>query len=226
MRNCRIFSLEGEIDYFKGLMLQRSAAEAIKQFDADDHLFLLRHKPTITKGHFAREGNILVSKEYLQEKGIKVFSVSRGGDVTYHGHGQLMGYPIIDLRRKNLTNYKAKLCETIIALLKEYKIEGEEGHKELTGIWVGNLKIASIGYEIKKIIYKNEARIITMHGFALYVLDEMEEFKYINPCGMASVKLTCMERILKREIDFKALKERYVKHFSRIFQYKLKKETV
>ena len=216
-----VLNIEREIEYSLGLMLQKSALQNIKEHDAYDTLILLRHKPTITLGYFAKNRNILAPNNSLEKQGIKVYNTDRGGDVTYHGPGQLIGYPIIDTHRKRLKNYKSILCQSIIELLKKYNIEAEERHNKLTGIWVGDKKIAAIGYALKKMRDSERTRLITMHGFALCVLDEMENFSYINPCGIPEMKLTNMEQILEHKIDFKELKEQYIKAFAKLFNYEL-----
>ncbi len=216
-----VLNIEREIEYSLGLMLQKSALQNIKEHDAYDTLILLRHKPTITLGYFAKNRNILAPNNSLEKQGIKVYNTDRGGDVTYHGPGQLIGYPIIDTHRKRLKNYKPILCQSIIELLKKYNIEAEERHNKLTGIWVGDKKIAAIGYALKKMRDSERTRVITMHGFALCVLDEMENFSYINPCGIPEMRLTNMEQILEHKIDFKKLKEQYIKAFAKLFNYEL-----
>lgn len=216
-----VLNIEREIEYSLGLMLQKSALQNIKEHDAYDTLILLRHKPTITLGYFAKNRNILAPNNSLEKQGIKVYNTDRGGDVTYHGPGQLIGYPIIDTHRKLLKNYKSILCQSIIELLKKYNIEAEERHNKLTGIWVRDKKIAAIGYALKKMRDSERTRVITMHGFALCVLDEMKNFSYINPCGIPEMKLTNMEQILEHKIDFKELKEQYIKAFAKLFNYEL-----
>lgn len=198
-------------------MLQNSVIGNIKDLDVEDCLILLSHKPVITLGHFAKESNILTTIDFLKEKGISVYKTDRGGDVTYHGPGQLVGYPIIDIQRKRCVDYKSSLCQTLIDTLKDYGIESEEGHKARTGIWVEDKKIASIGYAIKK--FPEKGKTITKHGFALYFADDMENFKYINPCGMPRLKLTSIEEQLGKKVDLEELKKRYVKHFEMVFRY-------
>ena len=203
-------------------MLQQSALGNIKKNDAHDTLILLQHKPTITLGSFAKNRNVLAPDNFfLVKRGIQVHRTDRGGDVTYHGPGQLICYPILDIHRKQLREYKSKLCQSLIDLLKKYNIKAEEGHKRLSGLWVGDKKIAAIGYALKKIQARERTKVITMHGFALYVLDEMENFNYINPCGMPGIKLTNMEQILGTKIDFKELKDTYVKAFVKVFNYEI-----
>jgi lipoyl(octanoyl) transferase len=214
-----VVALEGEIEYSHGLMLQESALHNIIEGDAYDTLILLRHKPAITLGYFAKRRNILASDDSLMKQGIQVYRTDRGGDVTYHGPGQLIGYPIINISRRQLKGYKSTLCRSIIEVLEDYGIEAVEGHKRLSGIWVGDKKIAAIGYAIKKIRDRERSKVITMHGFALYVRDEMEQFRYINPCGMPDMKLTNMERVLRRPIEFKELQGHYVRAFANVFNY-------
>lgn len=223
MQKYRLFDLNGIIDYWLSSALQRKIVNQIRLFDDLDHLLLLRHNPVITKGHFAREKNVLKSQKFLEKKGIKVYKIERGGDVTYHGPGQLVGYPIIELNRKRqkIYEHKSKMCQTLIDVLKDYGIEAEERDKEFSGVWVDDKKIAAIGYAVKKVRNNQRAKRVTMHGFAFYVLDEMENFKYINPCGMPDIKLTNMEQILGKKVDFKKLKEKYIKHFERVFEYEL-----
>ncbi len=219
MQKYTLINLEEEFDYRACLMLQNLVIANIAELNTNDYLILIRHKPVITMGQFAKKENILASKEFLENKGIKVFDTDRGGDVTYHGPGQLIGYPLINLRRKKITDYKSKLCKTLTDLLQDYGIKSEEGNGKMMGIWTGDEKIAAIGYSTKKIDDEKESKRITKHGFALYVLDDMENFQYINPCGMPNVKLTSMEKILGEKIDFEDLKKKYVKHFEKVFNY-------
>ncbi len=218
---CTILNLEVEIEYSIGLVLQKSVLENITKNDAHDTLILLRHKPTITLGSFAKNRNILAPNNFLVKRGIGVHKTDRGGDVTYHGPGQLICYPIIDVNRKQLHQYKSKLCQSLIALLQKYDITAEERYKRLSGLWVGDKKIAAVGYSFKKVQTQERTKVITMHGFALYVLDEMENFSYINPCGMPEIRLTNMEQILGTRIDFKELKDNYVKTFIKTFNYEI-----
>jgi len=214
-----VVTLEGEVEYSHGLALQKSAFHNIIERDAYDTLILLRHTPTITLGYFAKKRNILASSTLLKKQGIQVHPTDRGGDVTYHGPGQLVGYPIIDTYRRKLRDYKSMLSQSIIDVLRHYGIEAVEGHKRLSGIWVGDKKIAAIGYAIKKIRDRERSKVITTHGFALYVRDEMEQFRYINPCGMPDMKLTNMEWVLRRPINFKELQGHYVRAFANVFNY-------
>lgn len=219
MQKYKLYNLKAEMPYYSALAWQDLAIFSITDSNADDYLILLRHKPTITLGNFAKEKDILKPKKFLEKKGIEVCRTDRGGGVTYHGPGQLIGYPIIDVYRKKLRDYKSPLCKTMIELLKEYDIKANEGFGRMSGVWVKNKKIAALGYAMKRFHNKEKTNVITKHGFALYVLDDMKNFKYINPCGIPRLKTTSMEKILKREIDFEELKEKYTQHFERIFEY-------
>lgn len=220
-----LLSLDGEFDYSAGLMMQNMIIENIKELDANDYLILLQHKPVITKGNSAKDENVIVPKEVLEKREIRVYKTDRGGDVTYHGPGQLIGYPIIDVQRKKLKDYKSKLCKTLIDVLKEYGIKSEEKYGKMSGIWVDSKKIAAIGYAVKKVHSSIKIKMITKHGFALYVLNDFENFKYINPCGMPDMKLTSIEEQLGRKVDFEELKKKYVRHFEEVFEYEPLHET-
>ncbi|MFW6114712.1 MAG: lipoyl(octanoyl) transferase LipB [Thermodesulfobacteriota bacterium] len=212
---------EKEIGYAQGLALQEQALSDIIDNGGLDTLVLMRNTPSITLGYFAKGENILAKEQVLRERGIKVYRTGRGGDVTYHGPGQLIGYPVIDTHRKRLRDYKSKLCASIIEALAHYGIEGAEGHGKLSGIWVKDKKIAAVGYAFRSIRNWYRTTVATTHGFALNVLDEMENFTSINPCGMPGMKLTSMEEILGCAVDFGELREHYVNSFSKVFDYEI-----
>jgi len=217
--NLRVISPEQETEYSHGLSLQEEALRDIVGEGGPDTLLLLRHSPTITLGYFAKGGNLLAEEELLRKRGIGVYRTDRGGDVTYHGPGQLICYPVIDTHRKSVRDYKSRLCASIIEALAAYGIEAVEGHGRLSGIWVHEKKIAAVGYSLRRIRTCHRTTVATTHGVALYVLDEMENFSYINPCGMPGMKLTNMERILGHAIDFVELRRQYVRAFARVFGY-------
>jgi len=219
--NLRVIAPEGETEYSHGLAFQEKALRDIGERSGPDTLLLLRHSPVITLGYFAKGRNVLVDEKALGERGIRVYRTDRGGDATYHGPGQLIGYPIIDTHRKRVRDYKSRLCASIIEALDQYGIEAVEGHGKLSGIWVDDKKIAAIGYALRRIRNCRGTTVATSHGFALNVLDEMGNFSLINPCGMPGMKLTNMERILGHAIDFTKLRERYIRAFARVFDYEL-----
>ena len=164
------------------------------QNSGSDSLLLLQHNPVITIGRSGGRDNILASKSALEAAGIEIYEIERGGDVTYHGPGQLTGYPIIDLRhfRKDVHWYLRQLEETIIKVLADYNIVGErmEGY---TGVWVGNEKVAAIGVAIR--------RWITYHGFAFNIRPDMSHFQMIRPCGITDKGVTSLERLLGHKVD-------------------------
>jgi len=215
----RVIASEQETEYSHGLLLQEEVLRDIVEQGGADTLLLLRHSPTITLGYFAKRGNLLAEEELLRKWGIGVYRTDRGGDVTYHGPGQLICYPIIDTYRKSTRDYKSRLCASIIEALGHYGIEAVEGHGRLSGIWVHEKKIAAVGYALRRIRTSHRTTVATTHGVALYVLDEMENFSCINPCGMPGMKLTNMERILGHAIDFVELRQFYTRAFARVFGY-------
>ena len=183
-RLCHLVQLSGLTDYGKALELQRELARARIRGDlADDALILLEHPRVITLGRGARAVNVTAPRELLAKRGIQIVNVERGGDVTYHGPGQLVGYPIIDLTRhkQDLHWYLRRLEDVVIGTLAEYGIAGAR-LPGFTGVWVGERKIASIGVHV--------TRWVTFHGFALNVSTDLADFDLIVPCGIEAVQMT------------------------------------
>ena len=185
----------GVVDYQAGLDLQRELVEQRKRGDIDDQLLLLEHPAVITLGVKTRNDrtHILETEEALAARGVSVFETGRGGDVTYHGPGQLVGYPIIDLKpdRCDVHRYVRDLEEVLIRAVATFGITA--GRVEgLTGIWVGpegrEAKLAAIGVRI--------SRWVTSHGFALNVNTDLSRFGLIVPCGITDRGVTSMERLL------------------------------
>jgi lipoate-protein ligase B len=170
--------------YAKALALQRSlAAQRIDGTLPDDTLLLVEHPPVVTLGRSSKEANVLVSRDALTARGIELFEVERGGDVTFHGPGQLVGYPIIDLRehREDLHWYLRQLEAALIGALATLGIDAE-APKGLTGVWTKGRKIASIGVHAKQ--------WVTWHGFALNVTTDLSYFDVIVACGIPGVEMT------------------------------------
>lgn len=208
MRELKIIDLD-LVGYKEGLKLQKLYEE--KSLNSKtDFLLLLEHYPVITIGKSGKKSNILINEKELKDKGILVYHTDRGGDVTYHGPGQLVGYPIFNLRfyKKDVKWYVQSLEEILIRTLNEYEIKAEMIPK-LIGVWVNSKKIASIGVRIQK--------WITSHGFALNVNNDLTPFSYIIPCGIKDVEITSMKEILNREVDMGNLKEIIVEKFKEIF---------
>lgn len=176
MRSCQVLE-PGRIDYAAALELQQRLVAERKQNRIPDQLLLLEHPHTITLGRNAREHNVLAGGDVLARAGIGLYETDRGGDVTYHGPGQLVGYPILDLRewKRDVGAYVRAIEQVIIDTLADYRIEA--GRIEgLTGVWVDGRKVAAIGVHI--------SRWVTSHGFALNVHTDLDYFRYIVPCGL------------------------------------------
>lgn len=170
-------------------------------------LITCRHEPAITLGRQAKAGNILAKKEDLSTGGISVHKIERGGDVTYHGPGQLTVYPIFDLAsyRKDLHWFLRSLEQAMINLLLDFGIPGER-KEGLTGVWVNGRKIGSIGITVRK--------WITMHGMSLNVKkNDLGAFRLIRPCGM-DIEMTSMESVLDRDVDMGQVKESLISKFN------------
>jgi lipoyl(octanoyl) transferase len=178
----------GRVPYAEALELQRNIArDRISGAIPQDVLLLVEHPPVVTLGRAAKEKHLVASPEFLQSKGVELFEVERGGDVTFHGLGQLVGYPIIDLKRhrQDLHWYLRKIEEALIMALADYGIPGER-NTAFTGVWTRGKKIASIGVHARD--------WVTWHGFALNVTTDLSYFDLIIPCGIDGVVMTSIAR--------------------------------
>lgn len=187
MRELWVVSL-GLTPYERALELQRALArERISGAIPEDMLLLVEHPPVVTMGRSAKSRNLISSKEFLASKGVELFEVERGGDVTFHGPGQLVGYPIIDLKRhrQDLHWFLRQVEEALIRTLAEYSIPAERS-TGFTGVWTKGRKIASIGVHARD--------WVTWHGFALNVTTDLSYFDMIIPCGIDGVTMTSIER--------------------------------
>ncbi len=210
-RTCRWLTLPGLTGYAEALELQRSLARARVNGElSEDLLVLLEHLRVITLGRGARAQNVVATTEELRRRGVEVHEVERGGDVTYHGPGQLVGYPIIDLRqhKQDLHWYLRRLEEVLIRTLEGYGVVGRRvpGY---TGVWVENRKIASIGVHV--------TRWVTFHGFALNVHTRLEDFGLIIPCGIEAVQMTSLERETGSPLNLAEVGERTASVFGEVF---------
>jgi lipoyl(octanoyl) transferase len=178
----------GLTPYEEALELQRALArERISGAIPEDMLLLVEHPPVVTMGRSAKASNLISSSGYLASKGVELFEVERGGDVTFHGPGQLVGYPIIDLKRhrQDLHWFLRQVEEALIRTLAAYSIPGERS-TGYTGVWTNGRKIASIGVHARD--------WVTWHGFALNVTTDLSYFDLIVPCGIDGVTMTSIER--------------------------------
>jgi len=199
----------GLVPYAEALALQRSLVDERRAGHIGDTLLLLEHPHVITLGVRGDGGrsHLLASSETLAARGVEVHETGRGGDITYHGPGQLVGYPIIDLKpdRCDVHRYVRDLEGVLIRTASDYGIDA--GRVEgLTGVWVGNEKLAAIGVRI--------ARWITSHGFALNVTSDLDFFKLIVPCGIADRGVTSLSRLVGRPIDMAEVATRTAEHFA------------
>jgi lipoyl(octanoyl) transferase len=171
---------------------------------------LLEHPPVYTVGRAARDAsNLGVGEEHLRSLGAEVFWSDRGGDATFHGPGQIVGYPILRLMDRDTHGYLRRLEEVVIRVLRDYGLEGWH-HPEYTGVWVGEKKIAAIGV-------KFSSGWITSHGFALNVSTDLAWFDRITPCGIREFGVTSLERELGREVKVADVEPGIIEHFRETF---------
>jgi lipoyl(octanoyl) transferase len=202
----------GFIDYKEAWDLQQEIHSKRVLGEVDDFLFLLEHPNTYTLGKTAHKENLVGSEDYLTQNKISVYDIDRGGDITYHGPGQIVGYPIIDLNNwfKDTHKYLRALEEVIIKTCSDYGLECGRNEKH-TGVWIGDRKIAAIGIKV--------SRWVTMHGFAFNVNTDLNLFNGIIPCGIQDKTVTSLKQELKREINIQEVKEKLLKNFTQVFEY-------
>ncbi|PAB57726.1 lipoyl(octanoyl) transferase LipB [Anaeromicrobium sediminis] len=206
----------GRCAYEEALNIQYDLLKKRQADEINDTLILVEHFPVITMGRRAEKGNILGSQQVLNENGIEVFESDRGGDVTYHGFGQIVGYPIFKLKgsRMGIRQFVRNIEDTFIKLLKaEYNINSNR-HFKNTGVWVGDDKIVAIGLAVK--------RGVTMHGFALNVNTNLNHFNFIVPCGIQDKGVTSVKNIIGKEEDLEEVKDKVIKHFKEVFNKSMK----
>lgn len=206
---CMVHRL-GLVEYSQAYELQKRLHSDRANGIISDTLLLLEHPPTLTMGRSGTMKNVLVSKDKLTDMGIAIFSIDRGGDVTFHGPGQLVGYPIIDLSRRgrDIHRYVHDLEEVIIQTLKHFSITADRD-EDHAGVWVQNEEIAAIGLSVRS--------WVTMHGFALNVNPDLAYFSLINPCGFSDRKATAISTILGHEVSREEVANRLIASFSQIF---------
>ena len=202
----------GVVPYADALALQRSLVEDRRAGRVGDLLLLVEHPHVLTLGVRGDGGraHVLASPDALAARGIEIHETGRGGDITYHGPGQIVGYPILDLRpdRQDVHRYVRDLEEVLIRAASDFGISA--GRVEgLTGVWVGREKLAAIGVRI--------SRWITSHGFALNVATDLEYFRLIVPCGIADRGVTSLEALLGRPPDRTGVEDRVAARFAEVF---------
>ena len=200
----------GVVSYKEGLELQKQARQEVANGPCDGVLLLLQHSPVITMGRSGGRENLLSSAQVLQDAGVDLVESERGGNITCHNPGQLVGYPVLNLSswQEDAHWYVRQLEEVLIETLKEFGVVA--GRKaRYTGVWVGNRKIAAIGVSIR--------RWITGHGFALNVSNDLSLFQNIVPCGIGEFGVTRLQELYAgAEVDL--VRKRIIKHFGDIFE--------
>ena len=203
----------GRCDYEKALKIQYELLEKRQNGEIENTLILVEHLPVITLGKSAIDSNILSSEVFLKEQGINVYNTGRGGDVTYHGDGQIVGYPIFDLRESKIgvKDFVYRLEQVFIDLLNDnFQIKATKNDDHI-GVWVGNDKIVAVGLAVKK--------GVTMHGFAFNVNTNLDHFKYIVPCGITDFGVTSIEKLIGEKTDFEKTNQMVIEYFCKSFGY-------
>jgi lipoate-protein ligase B len=215
---CRSYDL-GLIDYAKALQLQSSLASARLSGKIPDVILFLQHPPVLTIGASGGEGNIIVPQDVLANEGVAVFYADRAGDITCHGPGQLVGYPIFDLKTKgrDLHQYVRNVEEVIIRALGDFSITAGRNPGQ-PGIWVGGEEICALGMQV--------SNWVTKHGFALNINNDLRHFCYINPCGSPGRGVISMSRLLGHEVIIKDVMLSIVKHSSQVFNIDIEHKCV
>ena len=204
----------GTVPYEKALEYQESLLARRIAEEIQDSLILLEHPPTITTGRKGNTGNLLVREEHLKKHGISFIHASRGGDITFHGPGQIVGYPILNLKNHgmDIRNHLRMIEEMIIRTLRDFDIEGRRTDG-VTGVWVKRSKIASIGIAIRK--------WVTYHGFALNVSTNLDYFDLILSCGITDVRITSIGSWLgnKESVRMDDVTQSVIKNFMGVFGF-------
>jgi len=202
----------GIIDYKDAWDLQKNLFNSRYKKEIDDILLLLEHPHTYTLGKTADRENLVAADEYLERNKISVYDIDRGGDITYHGPGQIVGYPIIDLTKwqEDTHKYLRAIEEVIIKTCAKFNLIANRDPK-FTGVWIDDKKIAAVGIKV--------SRWITMHGFAFNVNTDLSLFDGIIPCGIRDKKVTSMQNELGLTMNINEVKSILLKNFTEVFEY-------
>jgi lipoyl(octanoyl) transferase len=213
MRTLKVIDC-GLMEYDKAHDLQLEILKKVQEAELPDTLLLVEHPPVITMGRNAVEGNVLFSQSYLAEHGISLRTIERGGDATYHGPGQLVGYPIFNLKERHgrsIRQFVTNLEQVFINVLeKKYQIKAARNEIN-AGVWIGESKICALGLAVK--------RGVTFHGFAFNVNPNLSHYDYIVPCGLVGKRITSLEEILGSKQDMSAVKEAIKEEFRQLYAF-------
>jgi lipoyl(octanoyl) transferase len=217
LSECR-YQWLGQVDYQAAWDIQKNLIEARASDEGKDSLLFLEHPPTYTLGRGGDQTHLLVPEERLKELGAVLLQVDRGGDITFHGPGQLVGYPILDLNRLGISviGYVRGLEEVLIRALSVFGVDGAriEG---FPGVWVGKEKVAAIGVKVN-------ARKITSHGFALNVDNDLGYFSHIVPCGLKGKGVTSLARLKGEDIRVSDVLKEVVQAFGEVFSMVMREQ--
>lgn len=208
-RTIKVFNL-GRTEYGKTHKLQQGLQEQRREGRGEDALLLTEHLPVFTLGRSHPEPDLKISTDEVAERGIDIVSTERGGDITYHGPGQLVGYGILDLKGWDMgpVDYVHGLEETMIKVCADWGLAAQR-NDEARGVWIEDRKIGSVGINVR--------RFVTMHGFALNVSPDMDHFELINPCGMTDANMTSLSAEAGKDIEMSEVYESVAFHFARVF---------
>ena len=209
------FHYAGRLAYADAWAWQRSARERRRLDELPDVLLHVEHPPTFTVGRSTRPEDLRSDAATLAGQGFELHEVERGGSVTYHGPGQLVGYPIVDLRPRgrDVHRFIRQLEQALIGALGAYGLEGER-REGWTGVWLGDRKIASIGIHVR--------HWVTMHGFALNVATDLSHFRFVNPCGLDSEVMTSLTEQLGHGADMVDVSTQVARQFAQVFECQLR----
>jgi lipoate-protein ligase B len=210
MRNYETRNL-GLTPYAEALVLQEELVARRKRDEIPDQFLLLEHPHVITLGRAANRANVLANDATRAQLGVELFETGRGGDVTYHGPGQLVGYPIIKLppARQDIRRYVRDIQEVLIRAARDFGVEAEPRGGAFVGVWVGEEKLAAIGVRI--------SRWVTMHGFAFNVTTDLNYFQLIVPCGIRGHGVTSLQKLLGRPVEMGEVAHSVTHHFGEVF---------
>ncbi|HEV2232615.1 MAG TPA: lipoyl(octanoyl) transferase LipB [Terriglobia bacterium] len=208
----------GLLDYDEGLRLQRQRVAQRKASEIPDTLLLLEHPHVYTLGRNAKREHLLISQERLAQLGAQVFETDRGGDITYHGPGQLVGYPILDLtrHRRDISWYMRSLEDVFIGVAAEYGVRASR-LAGAAGVWVGDAKLVAMGVHV--------SRWVTSHGFAFNVNADLEYFRWIVPCGLRDKGVTSLEKLLGYRVEMEGMVDSVVQQFGRTFGFEMVRDS-